>query len=87
MKAKARSYKGIEFVTVHELPPDQQLLLKHATDPERIKILIDGVVLDNCIQYGQYCEWHATVYERSVAKSAAKPVQENTFAGIALDKV
>lgn len=66
MLAKAKFYRGIEFISVSELPADQQLLLQHVQEPERIKILMDGKILSNCIQYRDYCHWFTTVYQRSV---------------------
>ncbi|MFZ2906713.1 MAG: hypothetical protein WAZ98_10965 [Cyclobacteriaceae bacterium] len=65
MKAAATFYKGIEFVSVRTLPADQQLLLQHAHDPERIKILKDGKILNDCILYTNYCTWYSTVFESS----------------------
>jgi hypothetical protein len=79
MKAKERVYRGIEFINVGELPADQQLLLEHASRPERIKILIDGKVLGNCIQYGKYSDWYNAVYKQSVTPAVLKPVQEKVF--------
>jgi hypothetical protein len=67
MKAKATVYKGIEFICVGELPADQQLLLKHSQQPERIKILIDGKIQRDCIQFSHYCDWYEVIYTRSVA--------------------
>ena len=69
MKVKATVYKGIEFISVNELPADQQLLLMHAQEPERIKILIDGKVQSDCIQYSHYCLWFDMVYASSVASN------------------
>ena len=76
MKAKERVYRGIEFVTVGELPADQQLLLEHANRPERIKILIEGKILSNCIQYKKYSDWYNTVYTQSVSVPKPQPVEE-----------
>jgi hypothetical protein len=76
MKAKARFFKGIEFIQVNELPEEQQILLKSSPNtPERIKILIDGKVLDNCILYKEYANWHHTIYLQSVAHTD-KPILE-----------
>ena len=71
MKAKARIYKGIEFVCVSDLPTDQQLLLEQSQQPERLKILIDGKITSNCIQYKDYSNWFTGVFDRSRAKAAA----------------
>ncbi len=87
MKAKARFYRGIEFISVSDLPVDQQLLLQHMQDPERIKILMDGKILSNCIQYKEYSGWFASVYERSVSTTKANTVTEEVFSvKIALSK-
>ena len=79
MKVKARVYKGIEFITVSDLPTSQQLLLEHNSDTERIKILMDGKILGNCIQYSEYDSWYTSVYKRSVATVDAMPVKEEAF--------
>jgi hypothetical protein len=79
MKAKAKVYKGIEFISVSELPANQQLLLQHAQDPERIKIMLDGKILENCIQYREYNHWYTTVYNQSVALPTASSFQEKAI--------
>lgn len=82
MKAKAKFYRGIEYVQVADLPTNQQILLQHANEPERIKILVDGKVVSNCIQYAAYSEWYTSVYATSVpslktetAKQEGLPVE------------
>jgi hypothetical protein len=70
MKVKSRVYRGIEFVFLHDLPAEQQVLFNSST-PERIKILMDGVVVE-CISYSAYTEWFKVIYK------APKPVQEKT---------
>jgi hypothetical protein len=70
MKVQSTHYKGIEFVSFQELPAEQQLLLQHNTELERIQILIDGKVCRNCIQYKDYSDWYASVFLKSI------PVQE-----------
>lgn len=77
MKAKATVYRGIEFICVGELPADQQLLLEHSQEPERIKILIDGKILSDCIQFSHYSQWFEKVYATSVPVS--KSVQETVI--------
>ena len=66
MQVQSTIYKGIEFVSFHELPADQQLLLQHNRHVERIKILIDGKVNGNCIQYKDYCAWFSSVFVQSI---------------------
>lgn len=78
MKAKAKIYRGIEFISVSDLPTSQQLLLQHTEEPERIKILVDGAILGNCIQYTEYEKWFTSVYKKSVALGS-NPVKEEAF--------
>jgi hypothetical protein len=81
MKVRATHYKGIEFVTFQELPADQQLLLRHNAQLERINILIDGKVCRDCIQYSDYNTWYASVFLKSV------PVQKQLTGGVKLSEV
>ncbi len=67
MKVQATIFKGIEFVNLQDLPADQQTLLQHNNEVERIKILIDGKVSSNCIQYKDYSYWYTMVFTKSVA--------------------
>lgn len=66
MKVQATIFKGIEFVNLQDLPADQQTLLRHNNEVERIKILIDGKVNNNCIQYKDYSYWYSRVYLQSI---------------------
>lgn len=87
MKAKATAYRGIEFISVTDLPVNQQVLLQHASKPDRIKILMDGKILSNCIQYREYADWFNNVYKSSVAPTETKPAQNEAFTiKIALNK-
>jgi hypothetical protein len=78
MKAKAKNFKGIEYVIATELPEDQQLLLEHRGNLEHIKILIDGKVISNCLSYSVYSNWYHSVFFAQRA-AAPKPVQEKAF--------
>lgn len=80
MKVQATNYKGIEFVSFQQLPADQQLLLRHA-QLERIKILIDGKVRRDCIQYRDYSAWYASVFLKSI------PVQKQFTEAVKLSEV
>ncbi|HEU5290728.1 MAG TPA: hypothetical protein VFU05_08815 [Cyclobacteriaceae bacterium] len=86
MKAIAKVYKGIEFINVNDLPTNQQLLLEHNAEVERIKILLDGKVVSNCIQFREYEQWYTTVYKRSV--HTPTPAKETIFKlNVSLSKV
>lgn len=79
MLAKAKIFRGIEFISVSELPDDQQLILKHSRDPERIKILVDGQILSNCIQYREYCQWYLTIFKQSIVPEKTEVILEEFF--------
>jgi hypothetical protein len=68
MKVQATIFKGIEFVSLQDLPVDQQMLLEHNNEIERIKILVDGKVKSNCIQYKDYSTWYSSVFIESVVQ-------------------
>lgn len=87
MLAKAKIFRGIEFINVSELPGDQQLLLQHSRDPERIKILMDGKILSNCIQYHEYCQWYSAVFKQSIVPVQPEIVHKELFpVSVALNK-
>ncbi len=71
MKAAAKYFKEIEYVAVDELPSQQQELLKEYAEADFIKILMDGKVVSNCLQYKEYSHWHANVYTKAVKEKLA----------------
>jgi hypothetical protein len=76
MKVNSKFYKGIEYVVVGELPVEQQSLLDQKNTIERIKILMDGKVIGNCISYQLYVDWYHTTYnmhKQRVAMAKAQP--------------
>jgi hypothetical protein len=67
MKVNARSFKGIEFIQISDLPPAQQEKILETIDHEfLIKILIDKKVLSNCIQYKDYEQWFEKYYVHEI---------------------
>jgi hypothetical protein len=63
MKVDRKIYKGIEFVVLTELPVVQrEHLLKTLSPDQFIKILIDGAVVSNCLQYKDYSNWFDNVF-------------------------
>jgi hypothetical protein len=77
MKAKAKVYRGIEYVIEGELPVSQQALLAATNTIERIKILVDGEIIANCILYKDYSAWYHTTVAQELAST--RPVQEETI--------
>jgi hypothetical protein len=69
MKADAKTFKGIEYIVVTDLPQlQQQRLLDTINHDLFIKIMIDGKIVSRCLQYKDYVHW----YEQSA--KAAIPV-------------
>jgi len=73
MKASAKFFKGIEYVVTTELSAEQQALLE-GSGIERIKILIDGKIVSNCIQYGAYEDWYHTKFQYT--RKMLQPVEQ-----------
>ncbi|SKC74621.1 hypothetical protein [Ohtaekwangia koreensis] len=71
MKAEIKIYKGIEYVLVSQLPAEQQTIISQTISKRLyIKILIDGKIVGNCLQYKDYDFWYENVY-----RQGDKPLQ------------
>jgi hypothetical protein len=69
MKADRKNYKGIEYILFEELPHTQrEQLLQSLGQDVFIKIMVDGKIVTQCIQYKDYCKWFDNHYK-------SKPVQ------------
>lgn len=87
MLVKPSLYRGIEFVSVTDLPEEQQILLQSSPQyPERINILIEGEIKRNCIQYQAYTQWFQDVYKTSVAQAPAVKQEAPTKPDLVLQK-
>ena len=84
MKVSSSVYKGIQYVQVSTLPVEQRERLLVTINKELfIKILVDGKIIGNCLQFKDYEWWFESVYkpvgvngERSeTAKAEAELVQ------------
>lgn len=84
MKVSSSVYKGIQYVQVSTLPVEQRDRLLGTINKELfIKILVDGKIIVNCLQFKDYERWFESVYrpvnvggERAeVAKSESELVQ------------
>jgi hypothetical protein len=63
MKAESKNYKGIHYVQLNELPASQQdNLLKTLRSDYFIKIMIEGSIVSQCIQYKDYSVWYDKVF-------------------------
>lgn len=63
MKVLSTIYKGIEYVQVSALPSDQrEKLLQTINQGLLIKILVDGKLVSNCLQFKDYEDWFEGVF-------------------------
>ena len=78
MKVQSTIYKGIEYIQVSTLPADQrEMLLKTINKGLLIKILVDGKLVSNCLQFKDYEAWfEAVFYKKPETKSAKQPKKE-----------
>ena len=59
-KLSIRNFKGIEYVQLGALPVAQAESLRQTlNDRTLIKILMDDVILDDCVLYSAYEKWFA----------------------------
>jgi len=69
MKVSSKIFKGIEYIQLNQLPADQRdSLLKTINQKVLIKILIDGKIVSDCIQYRDYEIWFDNIYRPQVAQ-------------------
>ena len=89
MKADVKIFKGIEYVIVGELPQLQQAMLLDTINHDLfIKIMIDGKIISQCLQYRDYSNW----YEKnktieSVASTEVATERVPVEATLALNKI
>ena len=63
-KISIRIYKGIEYVQLSALPAAQAESLKQTLNERTlIKILMDDVILHDCVLYSAYENWFASNIE------------------------
>ena len=77
MKAELKIYKGIEYVQVNLLPAEQQNIISETLSNKLyIKILIDGKIIGNCLQYKDYELWYNNVYRLPHKRSDVVMIEE-----------
>jgi hypothetical protein len=79
MKADRKIFKGIEYVQLRDLPLTQQDKLAMRYDLF-IKIMIDGKVVGQCIQYKDYNFWYENVFKNRVT-----PFKETIVSEVAIE--
>jgi len=78
MKVSSQVFKGIEFVQLNQLPEEQRSRLVETLNKNVvIKILKDGKIISNCLQYKDYEIWYENVFV-----DGRTAVKQNKPAGI-----
>ena len=76
MKAAAENYKGIEYIQISLLPVNQKdEILKSLSDRVVIKILKNGELLRDCIQYHDYNFWYDNVFAKPIVQEKREQVE------------
>jgi hypothetical protein len=77
MKVDCKNYRGIEYVQFQELPQlQQEKLLQSPNQGSFIKILIDGKIVGQCLQYKDYSVWYENVYKQRALSVKESKVAE-----------
>jgi hypothetical protein len=80
MMIDSKIYKGIEYVQLNELPQVQREKLSETLNKDLfIKIMIDGKIVNDCLQFKDYSFWYNSVYKPATQNISEpigiKPVQ------------
>jgi hypothetical protein len=76
MMIGSKSYKGIEYIEISELPQTQrEKLVQTISRDLYIKILIDGKIVGDCIQFKDYSYWYNTVFKTKAAGSESPSIE------------
>lgn len=71
MRVDRQVYKGIEYVRLGGLPLDQKEKIATTLSPDKIiKILKDGVLINDCIQYADYLSWFEEHHQAAIISSS-----------------
>jgi hypothetical protein len=77
MKVDSKNFKGIEYVQLNELPlAQQQTLLQSINSDFFIKILIDGTIVSQCLQYKDYAFWYSNHFAAQSSSAQEENIQK-----------
>jgi hypothetical protein len=79
MRVDSEIYKGIEYVRISNLPADQKEKISISLHNDKIiKILKEGTLISDCIQYSDYLIWFEE-HHQGVVLSASRPNPVGAF--------
>ncbi|MDH5398289.1 MAG: hypothetical protein OEX02_09095 [Cyclobacteriaceae bacterium] len=77
-KLKSSIYKGIEYIRLKHLPEQQLNQFLSWLDTESIiTIQVDGVLQNDCVQYGDYSFWYDSVFRATANVQQIQKVRPN----------
>lgn len=80
MRVDREIYKGIEYVRLTGLPLDQKEKIDTTLSPDKIiKILKDGVLINDCIQYADYLCWFEEYHQAAIISPSHLPQTAGAF--------
>ena len=87
MKVNSTIYKGIEYVQLSTLPPEQkEKLLQTINHDLFIKILVHGKLVVNCLLFKDYEVWFENVY-RPQFKQGGELVRKENLPGVPAETI
>lgn len=77
VKAIAEDFKGITYVRISSLPEEQRASIATSFNSNLvIKILKEGEVLTDCLQYDHYVAWYENIYRSKSTIEIKTKVEE-----------
>ena len=71
----SKIYRGIEYVQLDELPNAQREKISQTLNTDLfIKIMIDGKIISDCLQYKDYSYWYNSVFKQKAVVSNETPI-------------
>ena len=75
------NFKGITFIQVSSLPEDQKDAIRKLLPRSKfIKILKDGTLLSDCVQFEDYKTWYAQ-FKSQLDLSSRAPIEKEQLRG------
>jgi len=77
MKVQTEVFKGIEFIRISNLPEGQKEFITASISKDKIiKILKDGAVMRDCIQYHDYQSLYSQYKNQPAPSKLDQPVRK-----------
>ena len=86
-KLESRTYKGIDYIRLTELPDEQYLaFIEWIGNESIITIQVNGSSIKNCVQFSDYSYWYDSIFMTSEnAKTSKTSRSKRNSLGFAFD--